>query len=287
MGLSRRSLIRVGGSAVALGALGTYAYGELAGSASPAEVTALVAGSLLRVTRSIPGASIEAHGSAAVRRLVVEGLREPDAVALADPRLFAGISDRATLFATNALVLTYDPESSHATALRDDWRSGIQADDVRLGRTDPELDPLGYRTVMGLELAAEAYGIDAAAVLADSTIFPETDLMNVVEGGAIDAAFTYRNMAVERDLPFVDLPARIDFSDPDRAETYASVSYELDETTVRGSPIRYGATATSPRGEDWVERLVTAENRLVASGFVVPAAYPSRDVPVEFGESGS
>lgn len=287
MGLSRRSLIRVGGSAVALGALGTYAYGELAGSASPAEVTALVAGSLLRVTRSIPGASIEAHGSAAVRRLVVEGLREPDAVALADPRLFAGISDRATLFATNALVLTYDPESSHAAALRDDWRSGIQADDVRLGRTDPELDPLGYRTVMGLELAAEAYGIDAAAVLADSTIFPETDLMNVVEGGAIDAAFTYRNMAVERDLPFVDLPARIDFSDPDRAETYASVSYELDETTVRGAPIRYGATATSPRGEDWVERLVTAEDRLVASGFVVPAAYPVRDVALEFGDSGS
>lgn len=271
---------------MALGAVGTYAYGELAGSTDPAEATALVAGSLLHVSESIPGASIEAHGSAAVRRLVVEGLREPDAVALADPRLFAGISERATLFATNALVLTYDLESPHAADLRDDWRAAIQAEEIRLGRTDPKLDPLGYRTVMGLALAAEAYGIDAEAVLAASTIFPETDLMNVVEGGAIDAAFTYRNMAVERDLPFVELPPRIDFSDPDRAETYASVSYELDHTTVRGAPIRYGAAATTPRGEAWVERLVTAEEQLGASGFVVPAEYPARNVALEFGDSG-
>lgn len=283
MGLSRRSLLQAGGVVAGLGAVGTYAYGELAGSASPAEVTALVAGSLLHVCESVPGAAVEAHGSAAIRRLVVEGLRDPDAVALADLRLFSGISERATLFATNALVLTYDAESRHADDLRDDWQSAVQSEGIRLGRTDPKRDPLGYRTVMALELAEAAYGIDAEAVLTNSTVFPETDLMNVVEGGALDAAFTYRNMAIERDLPYVDLPARIDFSDPHRADTYATVSYELDHTTVRGTPIRYGATAATPSGGPWVERLVTDRERLVASGFVVPEDYPRLDVRLPVG----
>ena len=284
MNLSRRSLLGAGGAAALLGVGGTYVYGELAGSTGRAEATALVAGSLLHVAESVPGASVEAHGSAAVRRMVLEGLREPDAVALADPRLFSGVSDRATLFATNALVVTYDPESGVADDLREDWLATVQAEGVRLGRTDPERDPLGYRTVMALELAEREYDLDVGSVLDSSTVFPETDLLNVLEGGGVDAAFTYRNMAVERDLPFVDLPASIDFSDPARVATYASVSYELDHATVRGAPIRYGATATTTRGEPWVERLVSGRERLEASGFVVPVDYPRCDVRLEFDD---
>lgn len=277
MDVSRRALLRAGGVVGLLGVGGTAAYTSLAGTSGATEPTALVAGSLLRVCRRIPGASVEAHGSAAVRRLVVDGLREPDAVALADPRLFAGISDRATLFATNALVLTYDPGSAYAPDLRRDWRSALTAEGIELGRTDPEQDPLGYRTVMALELAERAYGLDAGAVLDASRVFRETDLLNVIEGGGVDAAFTYRNMAVEHDLPHVGLPARIDFSDPGRADVYASVSYDLDHATVHGTPIQYAATATTSRGEPWVESLVTARDRLTESGFVVPDGYPQYD----------
>jgi len=285
MDVSRRTLLRAGGAATVLGAGGTFAYGRLSGARGATEPTALVAGSLLRVCTRVPGASVEAHGSAAVRRLVVEGLRDPDAVALADPRLFDGISDRATFFATNALVITYDPESSYADDLRDDWRSAITADGVEVGRTDPDQDPLGYRTVMALELAQRRYGIDAGAVLGASRVFRETDLLNVVEQGGIDAAFTYRNMAVERDLPSVSLPVEVDFSDPDHAETYASVSYDL-HPTVHGTPIRYAATALTERGEDWVGRLVTARELLQESGFVVPEAYPRHDQRLAFPDSG-
>jgi len=286
MDVSRRTLVRAGGAATVLGAGGAFAYGRLSGATDAAEPTALVAGSLLRVCTRIPGASVEAHGSAAVRRLVVEGLRDPDAVALADPRLFDGISDRATFFATNALVITYDPESSYADDLRDDWRSAITADGIEVGRTDPDQDPLGYRTVMALELAQRRHGIDAGAVLEASRVFRETDLLNVVEQGGVDAAFTYRNMAVERDLPSVSLPVEVDFSDPDHAETYASVSYDLDHATVHGTPIQYAATALTDRGEDWVGRLVTARELLQESGFVVPEAYPRHDQRLAFPDSG-
>ena len=285
MDATRRSLLRAGGGAVALGAAGALGYGQAVGSSGAESVEALVAGSLLNVATAVEGASVEAHGSAAVRRLVVEGLREPDAVALADPRLFEGVSDRATLFATNALVVAYDPESPHADALADDWRA-IADPDVSVGRTDPDQDPLGYRTVMALELAERRGDVEADAVLESSTVFRETDLLNVLEQGAVDAAFAYRSMAAERGLPATSLPDAIDFSSPDHADEYAQASYYLDHRTVEGAPIRYAATATTPRGERWVEHLVSGRERLEANGFGVPESYPVRDARLEFDVAG-
>lgn len=280
MRLTRRSVLGGLGGATVAGAGGTFAYGQLAAAEEGGAPTALVAGSLLGAARRLSGAAVEAHGSAAVRRLVLDDLRDPDAVALADPVLFSGISDRATRFATNALVLAYDPRSPHADALAADWAGALAAEVIRLGRTDPRADPLGYRTVMALRLAARDYGIDPTAVLARSRTFRETDLLAVLEGGGVDAAFAYRNMAVARDLPFVALPDRIDFSNPAHADRYATVSYELPGTTVRGAPIEYAATATTARGVPWVRRLVTATDLLADAGFLVPSGYPVFSAPV-------
>lgn len=277
MTVSRRTALRAMGAGVAVGGVATVVYGRDGESGTP---RALVAGSLLWVAERLGGATVEAHGSAAVRRLVVEGARDPDAVALADPRLFDGIADRGTRFATNALVLAYDPESPHAAALRRDWRAALRQEDCVLGRTDPDVDPLGYRTVMALRLAGRGHPLDAAAVLDRSRVLRETDLTNVLSAGGVDAAIVYRNMAVQRDLPFVGLPDRIDFSDPAHAGTYAAVSYDLPEGRVTGAPIRYAATALTDRGESWVERLVTAGGTLRDAGFVVPEGYPERDVRV-------
>ena len=285
MDVTRRSLLRIGGGAIALGAGGALGYGQAAGSSGAESVEALVAGSLLNVASAVEGASVEAHGSAAIRRLVVEDLREPDAVALADARLFEGVSDRATFFATNALVIAYDPESPHADALDDDWRA-VADPDVSVGRTDPDQDPLGYRTVMALDLAERRGDLEADAVLGYSTVFRETDLLNVVQQGAVDAAFAYRSMAVERGLPATSLPDAVDFSSPDHADEYARASYDLDHRTVEGSPIRYAATATATPGERWVERLVSGRERLEANGFAVPESYPIRDARLEFDHGG-
>lgn len=217
MTVTRRGALRAGGAALALGTVGTVVYGRHGASTA---VRALVAGSLLHVAEGLGGATVEAHGSAAVRRLVVEGARDPDAVALADPRLFDGVADRAALFATNALVVAYDPESSHAATLRHDWRVALGHEDCVLGRTDPDLDPLGYRTVMALRLAGRGSDLDAAAVLGRSRVLQETDLTNVLEAGGVDAAVVYRNMAVQRDRPHVGFPDRLDSSSPAHAEAY-------------------------------------------------------------------
>ena len=282
MGRSRRSLLRVAGGTIASGAVGTFLYGQ-SKRAEPtgSEAEALVAGSLLRVARATPGAAIEAHGSAAVRRLVLNDLRRPDVVALADPRLFEGITERATLFATNALVLAYDRESAYAGAIERDWKRAIESEGIAIGRTDPELDPLGYRTVMGLRLAERTTEIDAQRVLEESQILPETELLSVLEGGSLDAAFTYRSMAVERGLAYRPLPARIDFSDPARAEEYASAAYDLEGRSIPGAPIRYGIAAITEDGRAWADRLVAAGKTLRKSGFTVPPEYPVRDTDLD------
>ncbi|MFB6068769.1 MAG: substrate-binding domain-containing protein [Halobacterium sp.] len=276
--VTRRAFLG-GVGATSLGVAGAVAVLGDGAASSDEKPNALVAGSLLYVADEVSAGPVEAHGSAAVRRLILDGLRHPDAVALADPRLFEGVADRGSLFATNALVLAYAPDSAAASTL-ERGLTAVADPALAVGRTDPDVDPLGYRTVMALRLAASAFDVDARAVLDESYVVPETDLMNALENGGIDAAFAYRNMAVQRNLPFVPLPDRIDFSNPDFADAYAEAAYELDGQTVRGAPIRYAATALTDFGSGWVDRLVTARTRLREAGFVVPDAYPRRHVPV-------
>ncbi|SDM61865.1 molybdate/tungstate transport system substrate-binding protein [Halogranum gelatinilyticum] len=273
MARTRRQILRVAGGGLGLTAAGAVGFratrGDATGDTAADDVDALVAGSLLVLADSVPGATVEAHGSLTVRNLVVDGARDPDVLALADPTLFEGIADEVTLFATNALVIAYNPDSAAADAIATDWREALARDDVRIGRTDPKADPLGYRTVFALDLA------DRPDLLEHSSIFPETALMQTLETGKLDAAFVYRNMAVEHDLPFVELPPELDFSDPAFADEYAQASLDLPGRTVRGAPIRYGATALTDAGESWLDALVSDTDRLREHGFTVPESYPA------------
>jgi molybdate/tungstate transport system substrate-binding protein len=238
----------------------------------------LVAGSLQQVANRIGDASVEAHGSVACRRLLEDGLRDPDAVALADPRLFAGLAERVTCFATNALVVAVrEPIFGEY----DDWRALVADADVSIGRTDPQQDPLGYRTVMALQLAR---GIDAESVLARTTVHPETGLLRTLEAGGVDAAFAYRNMAVEHDLPFLELPDSIDFSKPSLTDQYATAAVEVGEERVVGSPIRYAVSARTERGRRWVREFAGAGNLLRDAGFGVPDRYPEERGVRSFGK---
>lgn len=235
---------------------------------------------------------VEARGSAEVVRLVASESKDPDIVSVADTALFEGVfsPDWFAEFATNAIVLAYDPDSDGgrriAAAGADEWYRPLLDGAVRLGRTDPAVDPLGYRTLFVLELATEYYDVDAnlrAEIPDRDQIFPETQLVSQFETGAIDAAVTYRSMAVDRGYEYVDLPAAIDLSDPDLADRYASATYELPNgRVVTGDAIRYGSTARrdAPPVADVFVAQVTGEY-LANFGFTVPSNYPrySGNVP--------
>lgn len=255
-------------------------------------VSILAAGSLqrafsngLREATSVP-LQIEARGSVAVARLVASGHREPDITAVADVGLFDSIMDPAwsVVFASNAVVLAYNPETEGGSRIAatdpDRWFEPLVRGTASFGRTDPDLDPLGYRTRFVLDLASRYYDASGLgeSLLSPEQVYPETSLMARLETGDVDAAFTYRNMAVEHGYEFIEFPSEIDLSDPAYDDNwYSTVSYDLaDGQTVEGGPISYGATIVNENSRVTdVFRTLTSDPYLEAHGFVVPDGYPT------------
>lgn len=196
---------------------------------------------------------VESHGSTTVARLIAEGKRDPDIVSVADVALFENLLSPPwySVFTSNAVVIAYNPETEGgkrlAEAGRDRWYEPMTNGEVTVGRTDPDQDPLGYRTLFALELASRYY--DGASNLEETIprreqIYPETSLISRFETGGIDCAFAYRNMAEERGYDYIDLPDRIDLSNPRyEKEWYSTVSYSLPNgKEVHGGLIGYGST---------------------------------------------
>jgi len=267
------------------------ALGGVAGCAgSEGSVSMLVAGSLndavehgLRPALDTP-LRPEARGSATAARLVAEGTKDPDIVSLADPALFDSplAPDWYAEFATNELVLAYDADSEggERVAAAERWYRPLLSEDVSLGRTDPDTDPLGYRALFALELATEHYGLERdlrEAVPERDQVYPETQLISAFETGNIDAALAYRNMAVERGYDYVPLPPEINLSDPAHADRYATATYELPGgRVVEGGVISYAATLRrSTAATRAVFRAHVAGDYLHEFGFDVPDDYPA------------
>ena len=261
---SRRAFLGGIGAIGLGGAAGCVGSGRESGGGDGSEggsgpVTILAAGSLqnplangLEPALDVP-VRIESHGSATVARLVAERKRDPDIVSVADTALFDDPLSppwHAT-FTSNAVVIAYNPDTEGGKRVVDAgaerWYEPLMNGDVRLGRTDPDHDPLGYRTLFMLELASRYY--DGASnlgeeILKRDQIYPETALISQFETGAIDAAIAYRSMAIERDYEYIALPDRIDLSNPSHEEAwYSTVSYSLPTGhEIEGGPISYGST---------------------------------------------
>lgn len=294
--LSRRTLLRslAGAAPAAAGCSGVL------GRTTEEPVQVLCAGSLQRAL--LDGLAdavdspvqIEARGSAAAARLVADGVRDPDVIALADPALFESVLQTPwhARFATNELVVAADGDTERGAAVTaaDRWFEPIVDGDVTVGRTDPDLDPLGYRTLFALELAADYYDRPdlPAAVREASTIYPETSLLARLDTGALGAAVTYRNMAIDHGFDARSLPAAINLGAPKRRDHYRTTSYTLpDETVVTGDLIEYAATATTATDTaiETFDALVGGE-ALADHGFGLPARYPSFEgnVPDSIGD---
>ena len=148
----------------------------------------------------------------------------------------------------------------------------------RLGRTDPDLDPLGYRTLFALQLAAERDDRPGLVerVLRPDQVYPETSLLSRFETGELDAAVVYRSMAADRDFEYRELPPAVDLSDPARDDQYRGASYTLASgETVTGKHVAYGVRARS--GSEATRRTfetIAAGDLLADHGFVVPETFP-------------
>ncbi|RLN37452.1 hypothetical protein BBJ28_00024780, partial [Nothophytophthora sp. Chile5] len=109
--------------------------------------------------------------------------------------------------------------------------------DMKLGRTDPDADPKGYRTVMAVELAETYYNTSGlvSAILGNATnrdqIFTEENLETYVAAGDLDLGFFYQvEVGSLSGVEFLSLPEEIDMSNPSLNDEYATASYTNSAT---------------------------------------------------------
>ena len=205
---------------------------------------------------------LEAAGSRACARKIADLGRACDVMASADYTVIDEllIPEHASWnikFAANEMAIVYHESSRMATEIGvDNWYEILLHDDVAFGRSDPDSDPCGYRTVLTVELAETHYGVDGLAerLLAKDTEYirpKETDLLALLETHAIDYIFLYRSVAQQHGLEYLELPEEINLEKPELADRYAAVSVEVSgrepgtHITKRGAPMVYGVTIPS------------------------------------------
>ncbi|MGH7904131.1 MAG: extracellular solute-binding protein, partial [Candidatus Dormibacteraceae bacterium] len=262
------------------------------GAAGSAPVQVIYAGSLTRLMENhlLPGfrrscgcgVQGEPKGSLAIANLIKGGIRRPDVFISADvaaDRALAGPANGNHVswwidFATTELVIGWSPKSRFASDFRSarlgrrSWESVLEQPGLRLGRTDPELDPKGYRTLWLFQLDERRSGRagEARRILGPARnpaqIFPEEELVARLQAGELDAGVFYLVEAVAAGLPYLRLPAAVNQGDPTMAAAYGSVAFTTaNGVTVRGSPILFTVTIPAsapdrPGALSWVRYLL-------------------------------
>lgn len=240
------------------------------------------------------------RGSVAGAHLIREGVWRRDVYITADPATLRLLGPQdpgwAMVFARSEIVIAYSEKSRFASALDSVGRRELAWPDValrdgfRLGRTDADLDPKGYRALFAFRLAEQHYGRPglAESLLAGpsgrESVFPEEHLSARVQTGSLDAGVFYLAEARAHGLSVVRLPRMLGQGDPRDSEALGRLRHRtVDGTDFRGTPVVYAATVPlnardSEAGGDFIAFLLgdDAGAVLTEDGFV-PAIRPLGD----------
>jgi molybdate/tungstate transport system substrate-binding protein len=192
-------------------------------------------------------------------------VRQGDVFISASPKANAGLIGATNgnwvswyiTFAKAPLVLGYNPQSRFASQLRSrPWYRLITQAGIRVGRTDPVLDPKGKLTVEALKQAGSTLHLPALTqALSSFPVFPEESLVGRLESGQLDAGFFYINEATERHIPTVPLTGTSKSATytvtvlaraPHAKAAQAFVAYLLGPSG-RATLQRHGLTLVAPR----------------------------------------
>ena len=156
------------------------------------------------------------------------------------------------IFARNVVVLTYSPKSrffadfEQARSGKIPWYQVLLQPGIKVFRNDPNLDPMGYYTLLVCALAQKHYRIpDLKQNLLGSDTNPaQVNRLNIgqLERGEIDAMFLYLSAAHDLALPYLVLPDEINLGNPAMAPYYEGVQFTNNKgQTFRGKPISFSA----------------------------------------------
>src|SRR6476659_3595930 len=239
------------------------------------DVSVLYAGSLVKIMEQVVAPSFhnqtgynfigEGKGSVQISNMILDGFRTPDVFISADTLPIEKIINHdpplaqwLVKFASAELVIAYNPNSPFATDLEKaakgeiPWYKVLEEKGFKFRRTDPELDPKVYYTVIAAKLANIYYNdstIKDKILGADRNleqIYPEEVLRSILDTGQIDAIAAYKHEAVSRGLPYISLPPKINLGDSNNSNFYNQASYNLHSNqTIIGNPIYFSYTIPS------------------------------------------
>ena len=201
----------------------------------------------------------ESGGSATTIRKVTELHKECGVIGSADYKIvpelmFPDYADWYIIFASNQMVLCYTDKSRYGDEINaSNWYEILQRQGVSYGRSNPDQDPCGYRTLMVWQLAEKHYNVTGIydrlyGAAGDTMRAKSVDLIALLESGDLDYAFEYDSVAKQHNLKYVSLPEQINLSSAAYESFYAQAKVSIAGTTpgekinLVGEPILYAVT---------------------------------------------
>ncbi len=161
-------------------------------------------------------------------------------------------------YARTSIVVAYNPNGPHAAefkAIADGskpictlFSSALQTPGLKLGRTDPNVDPQGRDFIYMLQLAqsychlpsdtvAKILGTSDYGTASSSQIYAESSLDSTLQSGQLDAASAFITQAIELHLAYIKLPDAISLASAADAAAYKTAAVKLENGMVKsGSP---------------------------------------------------
>jgi molybdate/tungstate transport system substrate-binding protein len=208
---------------------------SLAGPAySAGDVNVLYAGSLVNLMEHGVGPGFNkatgdqfrgyAGGSVGLANQIKGKLRRGDVFISANPKVNSALMGATNgdwvkwyvAFAQSPLVIGYNASSKFATDFKTKpWYRVLMEPGIKIGRTDPKLDPKGTLTLTLMRQAESFYKSPGLAqrVLGAANnptqILPEETLIGRLQSGQLDAGFFYSTETADAKIPALSLPPAI------------------------------------------------------------------------------
>jgi molybdate/tungstate transport system substrate-binding protein len=287
------------GLALALAAASLVA--SPAAHAAGGTVNVFYAGSLVNLNENLIGPAFAAGsgytyqgksaGSGAIANQIKGKLATPDVVEFADPAVNTTLMGEANgnyvswyfAFATSQLVIGFDPKSTFAREFVEvrkhklPFYRALQQKGLKIGRTDPNIDPKGYRAIWMANLTQKLYHLKGFArkLFGDAEnpaqVFPEQTLVARMLTGQVNAGVFYLSEVKDLGIPYITLPGQVNFGSAKFAKQYATQHFTTAAgQTVTGAPIQYTITIPSTvqnpaAAEAFVRFVLSSRVRTIAS----------------------
>jgi len=212
----------------------------------------------------------EPAGSRACARKITDIGKPADVMASADYKVIDNLmipkdAKFNVQFVTNEMAIAYTEKSKYADEINaQNWIKIFLRDGVKVGHSNPNMDPCGYRSILVTKLAEDFYKepnfYDKLFGYGESysngeenrkkvIVRPkETDLLGLIEAGMYDYLYIYKSVAQQHGLKYITLPPEVSLKSASLKDEYKKVTFKINGKkpgtwiTKKGAPMVYGIT---------------------------------------------